>query len=68
MVLMNHFKRENKILCAKETAFNPIAMGIGFKSNLKMKPLLDSVGLELKRIKKVNIFNLWTTVSMVNKK
>ena len=68
IVLMNHFKSERPLIAAAETAFNPIAQGIGFKSNLEMKPLLDSVGLKVKEIKKVNIFNLWTAVSMVNKK
>lgn len=68
IVLMNHFKSENKILGSLETAFNPIAAGLGFKSNLEMGPLLESVGLKPKKLKKVNMFNLWTAVSMVNKK
>jgi phosphatidylethanolamine/phosphatidyl-N-methylethanolamine N-methyltransferase len=68
IVLMNHFKSEKPLLAAAESAFNPVAQGLGFKSNLEMKPLLDSVGLVPKKIKKVNIFNLWTAVSMVNKK
>jgi phosphatidylethanolamine/phosphatidyl-N-methylethanolamine N-methyltransferase len=68
IVLMNHFKSENKVLGAAETAFNPLAGYLGFKSNLEMGPLLESVGLEAKEIHKVNIFNLWTAVSMVNKK
>ncbi|MGZ3692922.1 MAG: class I SAM-dependent methyltransferase [Bdellovibrionota bacterium] len=69
IVLMNHFKSENKILGTMETAFNPLAQGfLGFKSNLEMEPLLSSVGLKAKRVQKVNMFNLWTTVSVVNKK
>lgn len=69
LVLMNHFKSENPVLAAFETAFNPLAQGfLGFKSNLEMKPLLDSVGLKVKRVQKVNMFNLWTAVSLVNKK
>lgn len=68
IVLMNHFKSENRIIAAAETAFNPVALGLGFKSNLEMDPLLESVGLKAKEIRKVNIFNLWTAVSMVNSK
>jgi hypothetical protein len=56
------------LLAVAENAFNPIALGLGFRSNLEMKPLLDSVGLEPKALRKVNLFNLWTAVSMVNKK
>lgn len=68
IVLMNHFKSEKKLLGVFETAFNPIAQQIGFKSNLEMEPLLESVGLKAKSVQKVNMFNLWTAVSMVNKK
>jgi phosphatidylethanolamine/phosphatidyl-N-methylethanolamine N-methyltransferase len=68
IVLMNHFRSENRLLGSVEDAFNPVAHGLGFKSNLQMQPLLKSVGLTVKQIKKVNMFNLWTAVSMVNKK
>ena len=68
IVLMNHFKSEHKFLGTMETAFNPIAQQIGFKSNLEMVPLLESVGLKPKSVRKVNMFNMWTAVSMDNKK
>jgi len=68
IVLMNHFKSEHKVLGHLETAFNPVASRIGFKSNLEMGPLLESVGLKPKEARKVNMFNLWTAVSLVNKK
>jgi phosphatidylethanolamine/phosphatidyl-N-methylethanolamine N-methyltransferase len=68
IVLMNHFKSEHKVIGALETAFNPVAQRIGFKSNLEMGPLLESVGLKPLEIRKVNIFNMWTAVSMVNEK
>ena len=68
IVLMNHFKSEHKVLSAMESVFNPIAKGLGFHSNLEMEPLLESVGLKAKCVQKVNMFNLWTAVSMVNKK
>jgi phosphatidylethanolamine/phosphatidyl-N-methylethanolamine N-methyltransferase len=68
IVLMNHFKSEHKVIGALETAFNPVAQRIGFKSNLEMGPLLESVGLKPLEIRKVNILNMWTAVSMVNEK
>jgi phosphatidylethanolamine/phosphatidyl-N-methylethanolamine N-methyltransferase len=68
IVLMNHFKSENPIIGALETGFNPVALSLGFKSNLEMEPLLRSVGLKVKNQKKVNMFNLWTAVSMRNEK
>lgn len=68
IVLMNHFQSENSVLGTLETAFNPMAQRLGFKSNLKMEPLLSSVGLQPKEVRKVNMLNLWTAVSMVNRK
>lgn len=68
IVLMNHFQSENPLLGTLETVFNPLALRLGFKSNLKMAPLLKAVGLEPKEVRKVNMLNLWTAVSMVNKK
>lgn len=68
IVLMNHFKSEAPVLGAMENAFNPIAQRLGFKSNLEMNPLLKSVGLKPMLVRKVNLFNLWTAVSMVNEK
>lgn len=68
IVLMNHFHSEHRVLGALETAFNPIAERMGFKSNLEMSPLLEAVGLRARHVQKVNLFNLWTAVSMVNKK
>jgi len=68
IVLMNHFKSDNRFVGLMETAFNPVAMNIGFKSNLEMKPLLKSVGLKAREVRKVNMFNLWTAVSMENSK
>lgn len=68
IVLMNHFQSENAFLGTLETVFNPLALRLGFKSNLKMAPLLSAVGLEPKEVRKVNMLSLWTAVSMVNKK
>lgn len=68
IVLMNHFKSENALIGAAESAFNPIALSLGFKSNLEMEPLLKKVKLKVKNRKKVNLFNLWTAVSMRNDK
>lgn len=68
IVLMNHFHSEKRVLGALETAFNPVARALGFHSNLKMAPLLESVGLEAAEVRKVNAFNLWSAVRMVNTK
>ena len=68
LVLMNHFKSENKVLSQMEAAIEPLAHVAGFHSALAMEPLLAGAGLKVKNIQKVNMFNLWTAVSMVNEK
>ena len=68
LVLMNHFKSNSKVVGGVETIFNPVAQRLGFNSNLEMGPLLNSVGLKVKEKKRVNAFNLWTAVSLVNEK
>lgn len=68
IVLMNHFKSENLLLGTLEHLFNPIAKSLGFQSNLEMRPLLQSVGLTPKEVRKVNFFQLWTSVSFLNPK
>lgn len=68
LVLMNHFKSESKVLSKMESAIEPLAHLAGFHSALDMQPLLEGAGLKVKNIQKVNMFNLWTAVSMVNEK
>lgn len=68
IVLMNHFRSERKWLAAVESAFNPVAHKLGFKSDLEMVPLLESVGLKVKRKQQVNMLGLWTAVACVNTK
>ncbi len=68
LVLMNHFKSENLVLSGLEKAIEPLAHVAGFRSALDMQPLLDATRLKVKNIQKVNMFNLWTAVSMVNEK
>ena len=68
LVLMNHFRSENPVVGALESAFNPIAQRLGFKSDLEMRPLLKEAGLTPEKVRKVNMLNLWTAVSMRNKK
>lgn len=68
IVLMNHFKSENLLFSSVESMLSPLANWIGFKSNLEMTSLLHSVGLKAKKVEKVNFLNLWTAVSMENKK
>lgn len=68
LVLMNHFKSENKVLAKMEDGIAPLAKSVGFNSALPMQPLLKATNLKVKRLEKVNLFGLWTAVSFVNNK
>jgi phosphatidylethanolamine/phosphatidyl-N-methylethanolamine N-methyltransferase len=69
IVLMNHFKSENKLLGLVESALDPFTTKlVGFRAALERDKLLAKVGLEVKDFRKVNLFGLWTAVVMVNKK
>jgi phosphatidylethanolamine/phosphatidyl-N-methylethanolamine N-methyltransferase len=69
IVLMNHFRSENTVVGAMEKVMDPFTTAaVGFRSALEMEPLLTAAGLKAKQVKKVNLFGLWTAVSMENKK
>lgn len=68
LVLMNHFRSTHPVLGTMEGMVSPLAKKVGFDSALDLDPLLDSCGLKVRHKKKVNAFNLWTAVSMVNEK
>lgn len=69
LVLMNHFRSEKNTLAKIEDALAPMAKSVlGFNSNLALEPLLKQVGLKVKRKESVNLFGLWTAVSMSNEK
>lgn len=68
LVLMNHFQSENPLVRNAEKLFLPLAKRLGFDSALNLNELLQAANLEVKAAKRVNILNLWTAVSMVNRK
>ena len=68
LVLMNHFRSQSAVLAQVENAILPIARRVGFDSALDLNSLLQRAGLKAKQVRKVNLFNLWTAVSMVNDK
>ena len=68
IVLMNHFRSKNPSVAFLEKALSPISSRLGFNSNLCLNSLLENSQLQLEEEKKVNIFNLWTAASMINKK
>ena len=66
LVVLNHFRSENPIIGAVEWMLAPIFTYIGFKSDLKLRPLLERVALSPDRLQRVNLFKGWRLVRCIN--
>jgi phosphatidylethanolamine/phosphatidyl-N-methylethanolamine N-methyltransferase len=68
IVLLNHFRSERRVAARFEDLVAPVCTRLGWKSNLKMTPLLKTVGLVPEVVIRVNMFNGWRLVKCVNRK
>lgn len=68
LVLMNHFRSNNKVVAKMESMIGPLAKRVGFDSALDLEELLTAAKLKVKCARKVNLFDMWTAVSMINSK
>lgn len=68
LVLLNHFRSERRVAARFEDLVAPVCTRLGWKSNLKMTPLLKVVGLVPEVVIRVNMFNGWRLVKCVNRK
>jgi len=55
LVILNHFRSENPVLGAVEWALAPVCTRIGFKTDLKLKPLLEKAALSPDQVHRVNV-------------
>jgi phosphatidylethanolamine/phosphatidyl-N-methylethanolamine N-methyltransferase len=68
IVILNHFRSERRFTGRLEDLVAPVCTRLGWKSNLKMAPLLKRVGLMPEVVAKVNMFNGWRLIRCVNRK
>jgi phosphatidylethanolamine/phosphatidyl-N-methylethanolamine N-methyltransferase len=66
LVILNHFKSEHPVIGALEEMLAPVCTRIGFKTDLKLKPLLDRVALSPEQLHRVNLMNGWRLVRCIN--
>jgi phosphatidylethanolamine/phosphatidyl-N-methylethanolamine N-methyltransferase len=67
LVMLNHFRSENPILGAVEWVLAPVFTRIGFKTDLKLTPLLERAALvpdQMRRIR-VMMLNGWRLVRCI---
>jgi len=64
VVILNHFRSENPVLGALEWMVAPVCTRIGFKTDLKLKPLLERAGISPDQIHRINVMmiNGWRLV------
>lgn len=65
VVILNHFRSAHPALARIEAALAPLTMRIGFRSDLDLWTLLDSAGLSVARVQKVNCPAMWTVVTCI---
>ena len=67
LVMLNHFRSENPILGAVEWILAPVCTRIGFKTDLKMTPLLECAALSPDQIHRINVMmmNGWRLVRCI---
>jgi phosphatidylethanolamine/phosphatidyl-N-methylethanolamine N-methyltransferase len=66
IVLLNHFRSENRAVGLFEDVVAPLCTRLGWKSNLPMRPLLTEVGLTPELVARVNLFNGWRLLTCLN--
>jgi phosphatidylethanolamine/phosphatidyl-N-methylethanolamine N-methyltransferase len=66
IVILNHFKSENPVIGAFEELMAPLCSQLGFKTDLKLMPLLKEAGLTTEQLHRVNLLNGWRLVRCIN--
>jgi len=68
IVMLNHFKNENKIIAAMEKVLSPFTKHLGWRTDLALQTVLDGTSLHVARKQNVNPLRLWALVECVNQK
>jgi len=67
VVMLNHFKSENAVLGALEWVVAPVCTRIGFKTDLKLTPLLERASMPAEQVHRINVMmiNGWRLVRCI---
>ncbi|MFQ5898220.1 MAG: class I SAM-dependent methyltransferase [Candidatus Methylomirabilia bacterium] len=68
LVILNHFRSEQRLIGALDDLVSPLCTRLGWKSNLPFEPLLRQVNLTPETIRKVNLFKGWRLLRCINQK
>jgi phosphatidylethanolamine/phosphatidyl-N-methylethanolamine N-methyltransferase len=59
VIVVNHFRSENRVLGFLEGLLTPASRWIGFRLDLPVASVVPTAGLELVTMRKVNLLGLW---------
>jgi phosphatidylethanolamine/phosphatidyl-N-methylethanolamine N-methyltransferase len=65
IVILNHFRSQNRVMAWLERLISPFTVHIGFKSDLDLPAFLAQADLEPISIQKVNVPRIWSLVTCV---
>jgi phosphatidylethanolamine/phosphatidyl-N-methylethanolamine N-methyltransferase len=65
IVILNHFRSENRLLARVEQAISPATVHIGFKADLDLQMLMDQTGLRPISVEKVNTPPIWSLITCI---
>ena len=66
IVILNHFKSENPVVGTLEELVAPFCTRLGFKTDLKLMPVLKEAQLSPEQLHRVNLLNGWRLVRCLN--
>ena len=66
IVILNHFKSEHPVIGAFEELAAPLCAQLGWKTDLRLTPLLKEAGLTTEQVHRVNLLNGWRLVRCIN--
>lgn len=66
IVILNHFKSENPVVGTMEKMIAPFCTRLGFKTDLKLMPVLKAAQLIPDQLHRVNLLNGWRLVRCLN--
>jgi len=66
IVFINHFENSNTLVAGIEKLISPFCIHMGFKTDLKLMPLLLESDLVVSKQEGVNMLNHWRVVQCIN--
>jgi len=67
IVILNHFRSENRLLARIEQAISPVTVHVGFKADLDLHVLMEQTGLRPLSVEKVNVPPIWSLITAMKR-